>query len=128
MPRGIYQRKSAEQPDAKPVKKVAPKKSAPEVTDKAAVAPVVPVAKLPPVIAQAATPTIPEVLPSSPALPPGIVEINGVLRGSVDAMDGDLLKRYAKQVGIHPRDIEGLSTDRLRQNCKVMIMTAMEDA
>lgn len=46
---------------------------------------------------------------------------------SVDDMCGDELKAYAAKVGIQQRDIDGLTEDRLRQNCKVRIFSAMED-
>ncbi len=48
-------------------------------------------------------------------------------RGSVDDMQGDALKAYARKVGIKERDIQGLSEDRLRQNIRAMIHAAMED-
>ncbi len=40
---------------------------------------------------------------------------------SVDDMDADELKAYAKRIGISVRDIENLSIDRLRQNCKARL-------
>lgn len=46
---------------------------------------------------------------------------------SVDDMSGDELKAYAAKVGVSQRDIDGLTEDRLRQNCKARIFTAMED-
>lgn len=46
---------------------------------------------------------------------------------SVDDMSGEELKAYAAKVGISQRDIDGLTEDRLRQNCKARIFTAMED-
>ena len=46
---------------------------------------------------------------------------------SVDDMSGDELKAYAAEVGVSQRDIDGLTEDRLRQNCKARIFTAMED-
>lgn len=49
-------------------------------------------------------------------------------RGSVEDMSGEGLKAYARRVGIIERDIQGLSEDRLRQNCRAAIHAAMEDA
>lgn len=46
---------------------------------------------------------------------------------SVDDMCGDELKAYAAKVGVSQRDIDGLTEDRLRQNCKARIFSAMED-
>jgi hypothetical protein len=46
---------------------------------------------------------------------------------SVDDMSGDELKTYAAKVGVSQRDIDGLTEDRLRQNCKARIFSAMED-
>ncbi len=46
---------------------------------------------------------------------------------SVDDMSGDELKAYAAKVGVSQRDIDGLTEDRLRQNCKARIFSAMED-
>lgn len=45
---------------------------------------------------------------------------------SVDLMSGDELKQYAAKVGISQRDIDGLTEDRLRQNCKVRIFESLE--
>ncbi|MBC3906210.1 hypothetical protein [Undibacterium umbellatum] len=46
---------------------------------------------------------------------------------SVDAMSHVQLKEYAAEIGIQQRDIDGLTEDRLRQNCKARIFTSMED-
>ena len=46
---------------------------------------------------------------------------------SVDDMSGDELKTYAAKVGIAQRDIDGLTEDRLRQNCKARIFAAMDE-
>ena len=48
----------------------------------------------------------------------------GRIRGSVDAMDGELLKVYARQVGIIERDVVNLTPGRLRQNIKAMLFEA----
>lgn len=46
---------------------------------------------------------------------------------SVDAMSHEQLKEYAGEIGIQQRDIDGLTEDRLRQNCKVRVFTSLED-
>jgi hypothetical protein len=46
---------------------------------------------------------------------------------SVDDLSGDELKAYAAKVGISQRDINGLTEDRLRQNCKARILASMDD-
>lgn len=99
MPRGVYQRKSASADKAPVVE------SAQVLTD-------TPVA---------ATPSAPIPEPAAP------MQDDRFIRGSVENMSGDLLKRYARQVGVMQRDIDGLSEDRLRQNCKAMIFAAMEE-
>lgn len=48
-------------------------------------------------------------------------------RVAVDAIEGDELKAYARSIGITQRDVDFLSVDRLRQNCKVRILESMED-
>jgi hypothetical protein len=48
-------------------------------------------------------------------------------RCSIDDMAGAKLKAYARRIGIMPRDVEGLSEDRLRQNCKARVLESMED-
>lgn len=49
------------------------------------------------------------------------------VRVAVDAIAGDELKAYARSIGITQRDVDGLSEDRLRQNCKARIYDSMED-
>jgi hypothetical protein len=39
----------------------------------------------------------------------------------VDALAGDDLRAYALRIGVSQRDCEGLTEDRLRQNCKLFI-------
>lgn len=47
-------------------------------------------------------------------------------RRSVDDMSGQLLKAYARKIGISQRDVDGLTEDRLRQNCKAMLFEQLE--
>jgi len=47
---------------------------------------------------------------------------------SVDAMSWAQLKVYARSIGIMQRDVDGLTEDRLRQNCKAVLFAALEDA
>jgi len=46
---------------------------------------------------------------------------------SINDMSGDVLKAHARKVGISERDVNGLSEDRLRQNCMVMVSESLED-
>lgn len=46
---------------------------------------------------------------------------------SIQDMTGDTLKAHARKVGISERDVNGLSEDRLRQNCMVMAVEMLED-
>jgi hypothetical protein len=48
-------------------------------------------------------------------------------RIAVDAIDGEQLKAYARSLGITQRDVDFLSEDRLRQNCKARIADSMAD-
>lgn len=48
-------------------------------------------------------------------------------RVAVDAIEGDELKSYARSLGITQRDVDGLTPDRLRQNCKARIAESMSD-
>lgn len=64
---------------------------------------------LPPTQAPAATKPVP-------------LDLDGPLKSlDVDSMSGDDLKRYALKAGVVPRDVQGLSEDRLRQNVKLVI-------
>ena len=123
MPRGVYQRKSADA--AVPaVKKASSKATSPAKT------PSEPLAQDALVLTHTPEADVPLAPPISPVAvtPPAAVPLDtSPIRGSVDDMAGDKLKRYAKQVGVMQRDIDGLSEDRLRQNCKAMIFAAMED-
>ena len=48
-------------------------------------------------------------------------------RVAVDVIEGDELKAYARSLGITQRDVDGLTPDRLRQNCKARIAESMAD-
>lgn len=76
---------------------------------------------------QVLTDTPAAAMPSAPIQEPAEPVQDRFIRGSVENMSGDLLKRYAKQIGVMQRDIDGLSEDRLRQNCKAMIFATMEE-
>lgn len=39
----------------------------------------------------------------------------------IDALHGDDLKRYARQVGVTQRDVDLLTEERLRTSCRVMV-------
>lgn len=124
MPRGVYQRKSADAAE------VAVKK-APSKAKSPAKKPSKPLTQAALVLTQTPKAVMPLAPPISPVVitpPAAVAPIDtGTIRGSVDDMSGDKLKRYAKQVGVQQRDIDGLTEDRLRQNCKAMIYAAMED-
>jgi hypothetical protein len=49
-------------------------------------------------------------------------------RVSVDRLAGQPLQAYAQFIGISKRDIDNLSEDRLRQNCKALIYARAEEA
>lgn len=44
----------------------------------------------------------------------------------INGMPTDELMAYAKQVGVPQRDIDGLSLDRLRQNCHLTVARLVE--
>lgn len=48
-------------------------------------------------------------------------------RVAVDVIEGEELKAYARSLGITQRDVDGLTQDRLRQNCKARIAESMAD-
>ena len=113
MPRGVSQRKGAPA-----VKQQAPVPAVPQVT----------AALAPSDDAQAPPPFLPAVAPiladePAPARPANIRN----RRGSVDDMPTDDLKRYALSIGISQRNVDYLTPERLRQNCKAKIIEAMED-
>lgn len=47
---------------------------------------------------------------------------------SVDiaSLAGDALRSYARRIGVSRRDCEGLTEDRLRQNCKAFLANHFE--
>lgn len=107
MPKGVYARKSAQQkPAVKPAKAKA--KAAP-----AAKAPLANVVTTP--AAELADQPVEQQFSAQD------------FRCSIDDMAGAKLKAYARRIGIMPRDVEGLSEDRLRQNCKARVLESMED-
>lgn len=65
--------------------------------------------------------TVPDLTPEPPK-----VYTRQDFRRSVDTMEGDLLKAYARSLGIMQRDVDSLTEDRLRQNCKVRVYDAIE--
>lgn len=103
MPRGVYVRKSAQQ---KAARKVAGKAKAKPVPALAAAS------------APAASPVQPDAEPQFSAAD---------FRKPVDQMTGLLLKAFARRVGIKQRDVDNLTEDRLRQNCKAMQLDQLED-
>jgi hypothetical protein len=46
---------------------------------------------------------------------------------SINDMSGEALKAHARKIGIQERDVNGLSEDRLRQNCMAMVSESFED-
>lgn len=112
MPRGVYERKSAQSAgvltSAKPKAKAKPAASKPKqkAVKSASVKPVVQLV--------------------SPAF---LVEPNFFKsrRVAVDAIEGEELKAYARSIGITQRDVDGLSQDRLRQNCKARIAQVADE-
>ena len=115
MPKGVYARKSAQQKRAAKAEAKA-KVKASEPASQPATKPAAPVAG-----ALAAVLTTPAV---KLAEPPFSADD---FRKSIDDMAGALLKAYARRIGIQQRDVDGLTEDRLRQNCKAMLLERMDD-
>ncbi len=116
MPRGVYERKKSakkSQPKGK-VKVARPKKAPAKALPKAGAA-------------LALVVTTPAAALAGPAAAPPVYTAQD-FRGSVDDMGGDLLRAYARRLGIQQRDVDGLTEDRLRQNCKVRALQIIEDA
>lgn len=65
----------------------------------------------------------PEALASGSNTPP--VKSFAISR-SVESLSGDALKDHARKIGVTERDINGLSEERLRQNCLVMIHEVLD--
>jgi hypothetical protein len=101
MPRGVYARKSAQQ----------------ETTRKVRI--------------EASAPVAPSVVPAAAMQPALAIEPASFSRDDfrkpIGDMSGALLKAFARSIGIKQRDVDGLTEDRLRQNCKVMQLAALED-
>lgn len=58
----------------------------------------------------------------APADKPVPLDLSGPLKSlDVDRLAGDDLRRYALKAGVVPRDVQGLTEDRLRQNVKLVI-------
>jgi hypothetical protein len=119
MPRGVYARKSAQQKTAGKAKAKA--KASPKAKSRAA-------QKKP---AAAAAPQLSAVL-TTPAsqltdpTPEPQFSAND-FRKPIDDMSGPLLRAYARRIGIKQRDVDGLTEDRLRQNCKASLLAQLED-
>lgn len=73
--------------------------------------------------APSARPVAP-VAPAVPSIDPDERKPLGSL--DVDALGGEALKRYARRAGVSPRDVDGLTEDRLRQNVKLTIANHFE--
>lgn len=39
----------------------------------------------------------------------------------IDGLSGEALRTYARRIGVSRRDCDGLTEDRLRQNCKAFL-------
>jgi hypothetical protein len=123
MPRGVYERRSAQQKaagkgkvKAKAKAKASPKsKSQPAVVKPAAAAPV----QLATVV------TTPAAKLADPQPEPQFSRDD--FRKPIDDMEGPLLRAYARRIGIMQRDVDGLTQDRLRQNCKALLLEQLED-
>ena len=122
MPRGVYARKSA--PSAGALKKAKPKAKAKPALKKAKKA--APKAVPKSAAKKGAGTSPPPVQLVSPAflVEPGFFKNKRV---DVNSIAGDELKGYARFLGITQRDVDGLTEDRLRQNCKARIADTSED-
>lgn len=126
MPKGVYERKSAQQKTAKkPAAKVKAKAKA-KVTVKARTAAKPAIKPVePPKGKLAAVLTTPAAALATQQAEPQFSADD--FRKSIDDMAGPLLKAYARRIGIKQRDVDGLTEDRLRQNCKAMLLESMDD-
>lgn len=98
MPRGVYKRKGAAASAARPS---VPKGQAAQIA------------------------TVSAVAPAPAAVPQQFTRED--FRKPIADMSGALLKAFARSIGVMQRDIDGLSEDRLRQNCKALQLAALED-
>jgi len=112
MPRGVYARKSAQQKTAGKGKAKAKAAAAPKAASKAkARAPLAGV--LTTAVSQLAQP-VPQFSAED-------------FRKPIDDMGGELLRAFARRIGIMQRDVDRLTEDRLRQNCKARQIEMLED-
>jgi hypothetical protein len=122
MPRGVYERRSAQQKTAGKGKVKAKAK-----------APAKPAAKSLAVVAAkpaaAASKQLAAVLTTPAAAlaeKPEPQFSRDDFRKSIDDMDGPLLRAYARRIGVMQRDVDHLTQDRLRQNCKALLIEQLE--
>lgn len=99
MPRGVYARKSAQQ----------------ETAGKGKAGVKVPAA--PPKLAAVITTPAAELAQKQPEPQFAVSDF----KRPIDDMGGALLRAYARHIGIQQRDVDGLTEDRLRQNCKARV-------
>lgn len=124
MPRGVYERRSAQQKAAgKGTKKARAKAQAPSVAKSPEPTQEKPAAAAPAQLA--AVLTTPASALADPQPAPQFSADD--FRKSVDDMDTALLRAYARRIGIKQRDVDGLTEDRLRQNCKAQLLANLED-
>jgi len=72
----------------------------------------------------------PDLIPAVQLVAPALLTQPNFYRNqrvAVDKIGGLELKAYARSIGIQQRDVDGLTEDRLRQNCKARIAQSMED-
>lgn len=120
MPKGVYARKSAQQKTAGKGKAKAKAKAA-RSRNKAAAKPVAAASQLASVL------TTPAAELADPAQPKPQFSADD-FRKPIDDMEGALLKAFARRIGIMQRDVDHLTEDRLRQNCKARQIAMIEDA
>lgn len=133
MPKGVYARKSA-QPSAtgrkKPAAGAAAKKGRTN-NSKQAPKPASKKADSPEQAQELTQKVTPPSLPPAPSIVAAEFKVAPAFHRHksvpVDDLAGNELRQYARGLGISQRDVDGLSEDRLRQNCKVRIFESMED-
>lgn len=112
MPRG----KAAPLPGAAPPARRGPKpgfKRQQQPAEQQVAAPAAAAAEAPPPAAEAPAPPAAQVPPAS---------FDSLQRGrNIDRMPEAELRAYARQIGISPRDCDGLAVERLRQNCTAQL-------